>query len=159
MKILKPTFIAFILLFALNTANAQYGNRGGYGNSGYGGNRMNQQSIQNTNNFGRNEKTPDQIEKDRVENINKTVEKLTLDLKLDDLQVIVIKKEIEDNSKKLMAVSKSEVADDEKVKEMVAINEKTDRTINTFLNDEQKLKYKKMIDDRNERMDKIKNRR
>jgi len=52
------------LLFAVSTSVAQYG----YGNGGmYGGggmNRMgNQQSMQNTNNYGRNTKTPEQIEK------------------------------------------------------------------------------------------------
>ncbi|MEC4003901.1 hypothetical protein OX283_004480 [Flavobacterium sp. SUN052] len=156
MRTLK--FISLVLLFTLNSVNAQYGNNG-YGSTGYGGNRMNQQSIQNTNNFGRNEKTADQIEKERVENLNKVMEKLTVDLKLDDLQVIVIKKEIEDNSKNLTKVSKSEVPDEQKIKEMEAINEKTDRTINTFLNDDQKIKYKKMIEERNERMEKIKNRR
>lgn len=155
MKTLK--FILVTFLFALSSANAQYG----YGNgSGYGGgSSMNRQSIQNTNNFGRNEKTPDEIEKERVENINKAIERLKIELNLDDLQVIVIKKEIEANSKSLMVVSKSESPVEEKIKEMEAINEKTDRTINTFLNEEQKLKYKKFIEERNERMDKIKNKR
>jgi hypothetical protein len=155
MKTLK--FILIPFLFAMNSATAQYG----YGNgNGYGGGAsMNRQSIQNTNNFGRSEKSADEIEKERIENINKTVEKLTVELKLDDLQVIVIKKEIEANSKSLLAVSKSESPDEEKIKEMEAINEKTDRTINTFLNEEQKVKYKKIIDDRNERMEKIKNKR
>jgi hypothetical protein len=154
-------FILLSFLFAMNSANAQYGNGygSGYGTGYGGGTSMNRQSIQNTNNFGRNEKTPDEIEKERVENINKAIEKLTTDLKLDDLQVIVIKKEIEANSKSLLAVSKSEISIEEKIKEMEAINEKTDRTINTFLNDEQKVKYKSLIEDRKERMEKLKNKR
>jgi hypothetical protein len=69
--------------------------------------------------------------------------------------MIVIKKEIEASSKSIFAVSKSESSDEDKIKEMNAINEKTDRTINTFLNADQKIKYKKYIDDRKERMEKL----
>lgn len=156
MKTLKSLLIVSLVLFAFNSATAQYG----YGNSGmYGGgmNRtQNQQSIQNTNNYGRNTKSADEIEKERVENLNKIMEKLTKELSLDDLQVIVIKKEIEAGSKSINTVMKSEVSDDEKIKEVEAINEKTDRTINTFLSEEQKLKYKKFIDERKERIEKYK---
>jgi hypothetical protein len=156
MKTLKSLLIVSLVLFAFNSATAQYG----YGNNGmYGGgmNRtQNQQSIQNTNNFGRNEKSADEIEKERAENLNKTMEKLTKELVLDDLQVIVIKKEIEAGSKNINMVMKSEVSDDEKIKEVEAINEKTDRTINTFLSEEQKIKYKKFIEERKERIEKYK---
>lgn len=159
MKSLKSIVTICFVLFALSTSSAQYGygNGGMYG-SGYGGgtNRMNQQSIQNTNNYGRNTKTPEQIEKERADNLNKTVEKLTKDLVLDDLQVIVIRKEIEASSKSINAVMKSESSEEDKIKEVEAINEKTDRTINTFLSDEQKVKYKKFIDERKERIEKYK---
>jgi hypothetical protein len=68
--------------------------------------------------------------------------------------MIVIKKEIEASSKSIFAVSKSEASEEEKINEMNAINEKTDRIINTFLNADQKVKYKKYIDERKERMEK-----
>jgi hypothetical protein len=143
-------------MFAFSAAKAQYG----YGNNGmYGGgmNRMqNQQSIQNTNNYGRNTKSADEIEKERVENLNKTMDKLTKELSLDDLQVIVIKKEIESGSKSINAVMKTESSNEDKIKEVEAINEKMDRTINTFLNEEQKIKYKKFIEERKERIEKYK---
>ena len=155
MKLLKSIFMVSFVLFTLNFAAAQYGNTGMYGGGGM--NRMgNQQSMQNTNNFGRSAKTPEDIEKERAEGINKTIDRLTKDLSLDDLQVIVIKKEIESSAKSIYAVMKSETSDEDKIKEVEAINEKTDRTINTFLNDEQKVKYKKFIDDRKERMEKYK---
>jgi Tfp pilus assembly major pilin PilA len=122
--------------------------------NGSGMNRMgNQQSMQNTNNFGRN-KSPEDLEKERTENLNKSIEKLTKDLNLDDLQVIVIRKEIEASSKSIYAVTKTENSNEDKIKEVEAINEKTDRTINTFLNAEQKEKYKKIIEDRKERLEK-----
>lgn len=156
MKTLKSIIVVSFVLFVFNSANAQYG----YGNGGMNGGGMNrtqnQQSIQNTNNFGRNEKSADEIEKERVENLNNTMEKLTKELSLDDLQVIVVKKEIEAGSKSIYAVMKSEVSNDEKIKEVEAINEKTDRTINTFLNEEQKIKYKKFIEERKERIEKYK---
>jgi hypothetical protein len=155
MKILKNIVLFSFILLATNVASAQYGNGGMYGGGGM--NRtQNQQSIQNTNNFGRNTKSAEEIEKERAESLNKTMEKLTKELSLDDLQVIVIKKEIEAGSKSIYAVMKSEISDDEKIKEVEAINEKTDRTINTFLNEEQKVKYKKFIDERKERIEKYK---
>jgi len=155
-------FYLFIGLFVLacNTSVAQYGNGGMYGgggmNGGMGGgmNRMgNQQSMQNTNNYGRT-KSPEDIEKERAENLNKSIEKITKDLNLDDLQVIVIRKEIEASAKSIYAVTKAEGTNEDKMKEVDAINEKTDRTINTFLSAEQKAKYKKYIDERKERMEK-----
>jgi hypothetical protein len=155
MKPLKSILSIYLFLFTIHFATAQYGNNGMYGGGGM--NRMgNQQSMQNTNNFGRNTKTPEQIEKERVESINKTMEKLTKDLALDDLQVIVVKKEIESSAKSIYAVMKSESSEEDKIKEVEAINEKTDRTINTYLNDDQKVIYKKFIDERKERMEKYK---
>lgn len=159
MKIVKNSITISLILLALNIASAQYGNNGMYGGSGMGSggmNRMqNQQSIQNTNNFGRN-KSPEDVEKERTENLNKSIEKITKDLELDDLQVIVIRKEIEEGSKKIVAVTKTESSQEDKIKEIEAINEKTDRTINTYLNADQKIKYKKYIEERKERMEKYK---
>lgn len=161
MKTVKNIITISFILVAFNVASAQYGNTGMYGGSGMGGgmNRggmnRNPQSMQNTNNFGRN-KSPEDIEKERAENLNKSIEKLTKDLELDDLQVIVIRKEIEEGSKKIVAVTKSESAQEDKIKEVEAINEKTDRTINTYLNADQKIKYKKYIEERKERMEKFK---
>ena len=156
MKTLQFYLFIGLFIFTCTTSVAQYGNGGMYGGSGMGGgmNRMgNQQSMQNTNNYGKN-KSPEDIEKERTENLNKSIEKLTKDLSLDDLQVIVIRKEIEASVKSIYAVTKTESSNEDKIKEVDAINEKTDRTINTFLNPEQKAKYKKYIDERKERMEK-----
>ena len=137
---------------------SQFGGMNGGMNGGMMGGGMNQmqnqQSIQNTNNYGRNKSSED-LDKEREENLAKSIEKIAKELNLDALQMIVIKKEIEASSKSIFAVSKSESSDEDKIKEMNAINEKTDRTINTFLNADQKIKYKKYIDDRKERMEKL----
>ena len=154
MKTFKNSITISFILLSFNLVSAQYGNTGMYGGNGMGGGmNRNPQSMQNTNNFGRN-KSPEDIEKERAENLNKSIEKLTKDLELDDLQAIVVRKELEESSKKIVAVTKSESAQEDKIKEIEAINEKTDRTINTYLNADQKVKYKKYIEDRKERIEK-----
>jgi hypothetical protein len=153
MKTIKVTLVIFLLFFGINSSIAQFGGMNG-GMMGGGMNQMqNQQSIQNTNNFGRN-KSAEDLDKEREENLAKSIEKISKELNLDALQMIVIKKEIEASSKSIFAVSKSEASEEEKINEMNAINEKTDRIINTFLNADQKVKYKKYIDERKERMEK-----
>lgn len=150
MKTLKAILLLVLLFFGVNSGSAQFG-----GMYGGGMNQMqNQQSMQNTNNYGRNKSSED-LDKEREANLAKSIEKISKDLNLDDLQIIVVKKEIEASSKSIFAISKSEASDEDKIKEMDAINEKTDRIINTFLNADQKTKYKKYIDDRKERMEKL----
>jgi hypothetical protein len=154
MKTLKAILLLVLLFFGVNSGSAQFGGMNG-GMYGGGMNQMqNQQSMQNTNNYGRN-KSSDDLDKEREANLAKSIEKISKDLNLDALQIIVVKKEIEASSKSIFAISKSEASDEDKIKEMDAINEKTDRTINTFLNADQKTKYKKYIDDRKERMEKL----
>jgi len=156
MKKLKIRITISFIFLIVNLTLAQYGNTGMYGGNGMGGGmNRNQQSIQNTNNYGRN-KSPEDIEKERAENLNKNIEKLTKDLELDELQAIVIRKELEENSKKVVTVTKTESAKEDKIKEIEAINEKMDRTINTYLSANQKVKYKKYIEERKERMEKYK---
>lgn len=158
MKTLKLVFTTSLLLGSITFASAQFGGNGM--NNGMGMGARNQQRMQNPNNFGRNEKSPEEIEKERAENIEKSVEYLKTELKLDELQVIVIRKEIETNSKKIYAVLKNdEISEEDKTKEMEAISEKTDTTINTFLNAEQKEKYKKFIENRKEKLEKMKDKR
>ena len=150
MKIAKNIVTISFILLAINVSSAQYGNSG---MNGGGMNRMGGQGM-NNGNKSNNSPSTEEIEKVRTDNLNKSIEKLTKDLKLDDLQVIVIRKEIEASSKSIYAITKTENSNEEKIKEVEAINEKTDRTINTFLNAEQKEKYKKIIEDRKERMEK-----
>ena len=158
MKTLKNLVTISFILLSFNVISAQYGGGGMYGGGmgngmNRGGMNRNPQSMQNTNNFGKN-KSPEEIEKERVENLNKSIEKLIKDLSLDDLQAIVIRKEIEIGAKNISVVTKSEISNEEKIKEVDAINEKTDRTINTYQNADQKIKYKKYIEERKERMEK-----
>lgn len=158
MKTLKSFFTVSILFGTITIASAQFGGNGM--NNGMGRGTINQQSIQNTNNFGRYEKSPEEIEKEKTESIEKSVEALKKELNLDELQIIVIRKEIESSTKKIYAVIKNEeTPQEEKAKEIEAISEKTDSTINTFLNAEQKEKYKKFIENRKEKLEKLKDKR
>ena len=135
MKTLKSVFTTSLLLGSITLASAQFGGNGMNNGMNNGMGTRNQQSIQNTNNFGRYEKSPEEIEKERAENIEKSVEALKTELKLDELQIIVIRKEIETSTKKIFAVVKNEeLSQEDKAKEIEAISEKTDTTINTFLN-------------------------
>jgi hypothetical protein len=158
MKTLKLVFTTSLLLGSITFASAQFGGNGM--NNGMGMGARNQQRMQNPNNFGRNEKSAEEIEKERAENIDKSVEYLKTELKLDELQIIVIRKEIETSSKKIYAVIKNEeISEEDKTKEIEAISDKTDTTINTFLNAEQKEKYKKFIENRKEKLEKMKDKR
>ncbi len=105
------------------------------------------------------EKTPEQLEKERIESVQKTVDKLKTDLKLDELQVIIVQKEFDASSKKINAIMKKEnMAQDEKLSEISAINETAERNVMNFLNDEQKKKFKEIILDRQKRMEAMKTR-
>lgn len=158
MKKFKILLIAFFIVSNTSVCLSQFGNNGM--GMGSGMNNRNQQSIQNTNNFGRYEKSPEQIEKDKAESIDRSVEALKTELNLDELQIIVIRKEIETSTKKIYTIIKNEeTSQEDKTREIEAINEKTDLTIMTFLNNDQKIKYKKFIDNRKEKIDKIKDKR
>jgi hypothetical protein len=101
MKTLKSVFTTSLLLGSLTFASAQFGGNGM--NNGMGMGARNQQRMQNPNNFGRSEKSAEEIEKERAENIEKSVEALKTELKLDELQIIVIRKEIETSTKNEIA--------------------------------------------------------
>jgi len=160
MKTLKTIILATFVIFSTNAiAQYGYGNNGMNGGGMYGGSaRQNSMNMQSAN-YSRDTKSPEQIEKEKIENINKTVEQLRVDLNLDELQLIVIRKEIEENSKSFYQILKSEATEEEKTKAVEAASEKTDRIINSYLNEDQKLKYKKYIEDRKEKLEKIKSRR
>ena len=86
--------------------------------------------------------TPEEIEKDRVQYVDKYMVKLKTELTLDELQVIAIKNEILSNSKNIDIIMKKEDSQEVKSKEIKAMMDKTDVVINSYLNKEQKEKYK-----------------
>jgi hypothetical protein len=153
MKTIKSILVCNFMFIAVTSASAQFG----LGNNGMGRQQGQSQGVPVDPN--RYTKSPEIIEKEQLDAINKSVEKLKTDLNLDELQLIVIRKEIESSSKSINAVIKSDVSIDEKALAIEAISEKTDRTINTYLNKEQKEKYKKFMEEKKEKLDKIKDKR
>ena len=147
---MKNYFFILFFVFTLSlTATAQYGS-GGYG-GGYGGNRNG--LNRNIGNIPQTPRKPTEpTEKEKEERINKYMDKLKTDLKLDELQMIAIKNEIAANSKNIEKVMKGENSEEDKTKEIEAISEKTERNIMGFLNKEQKEKYKIVIEERKAKM-------
>lgn len=87
------------------------------------------------------EATPEEIEKDRSERVEKFLTTLKEELKLDDLQVVVIRNELAANSKNIEIVMKKENVVEEKSKEIKAMMDKTEVVIKSYLNKVQKEKY------------------
>ncbi len=93
------------------------------------------------------------IEKNRNERIEGFMVKMKSEVALDDLQYIAIKNEILATSKRMDIVMKSENSAEDKNEEYRAIQEKTEKTINSYLNTEQKEKYKAFLVKNNSKSD------
>ena len=122
-------------------AVAQYGNNYGYG-SGSLNNRIPNVPRENT------KPSAADIEKNRKERVDKMMEKLKADLTLDELQFIAIKNDMLTSFKAMDIVMKSENSDEDKSNEVKAIQEKTEKSVLSYLNATQKEKYLKIKEDR-----------
>lgn len=127
--------IAFLSLFITSiSASAQdYGNNQ---RDDFGVNRNVGRSYSN------NKPSAEEIEKDKAKRLDKFMDKLKTDLTLDELQFIAIKNEIAANNKAIDIVIKKGNSDEEKTEEIRALMEKSDKTVNSYLNAAQKEKYK-----------------
>lgn len=152
---IKSIFAILLVTFCINNTVAQFGNDG-YGNQGgFGNNRMSQMNQ----NIPQDNKPEEESEKSKLERLNKIIEKLKTDLKLDELQVYAVKNVLEDSMKKQAAIVKNEKSQDEKIEEFQALSESTDRKISEFLNKTQKLKYVEMNAERKEKIQEMIDRR
>lgn len=139
MKTIQILFVLALMLLSIDTASAQYGNNGysngGYGGGGYGrNNRMNQMPQ------GPSQDKPKEIPVEVT--VGKIMEKLKPELNLDVLQEIAISNVLIESIRSQGILLKAETAQDQKIKEIQALSETTDRKINDFLNEDQKVKYK-----------------
>lgn len=155
MKNIKTILSILFLIFSINTISAQFGNQGIGNQGGYGNNRMSQMN----NNIPQNDKPAEESEKSKKERLDKVVEKLTKDLTLDELQVYGVRAVVEDSMKKQAAIFKKEKSQDEKIEDLQALAESTDRKIVEFLNKEQKLKYNEMNAERKEKLQELSDKR
>lgn len=136
---MQKIFLLFLFLAVNTAATAQpgyggYGGRGGR-NANYNGGMMQQQQRNN----GPSKK---EIEKSKEEAVDKTLERLKKELNLDELQVIVIRKIVEDDQKSRGAIiANKEISDEEKVKEITSLTERTNFQITSYLKPDQKEKY------------------
>lgn len=140
---MKPLKILIIcLLLSTLNATAQYGNP--YGN-GMGGLDRSNQIPQNNE---PKEPTPEEITKARTTRVDNIMKQMKEDLTLDDLQYIAIRNELIGNSKSIDILMKSEISQEDKTKQYQAIQEKTEKTINSYLNPTQKEKYQILKDEK-----------
>jgi hypothetical protein len=88
-----------------------------------------------------NKPTAEEINKSRAESVDKYMVKLKEALNLDELQEIAIRNEVLAHAKNVDIVMKKEDNQEDKAKEIKALFDKNDVTINSYLNKEQKEKY------------------
>lgn len=128
MKFHKILFIAFLLLSA-NAFSQYYTGM----DRRIGATPNNQQAY--------TQPTQKEIEENRNKQIDKQMLRLKEDLKLDDLQFIAIKNEILKSYKEVDILLKKEFSEEEKNNQLKSIQDNTDKTILSYLNQQQKEKY------------------
>lgn len=141
MKTFKIVF--FSLLISSTSASAQMGNNM---------NNMNNRVLNQNNtmpNSSPAQPTAADIEKNRNERIEGFMVRLKAALTLDDLQYIAIKNDIMAASKRMDIVMKSSNSEEDKAEEIRATQEKTEKNINSYLNTEQREKYKLFLEEKN----------
>lgn len=153
MKNIKLFFTILILTFSINNMFAQFGQQGG----GFGQNGVNRGSQGGFDNIGQStpDKPSEMSEKEKKQNVDKVMDNLKKELKLDELQVIGIQSVIYQNVTKQNALFKKEISQDEKIIEMQGLSDTTDRKIIEFLNKDQKTKYKEMTLERKEKLQEL----
>lgn len=129
MKTLKT--LLFLLLFLSSAAFAQNFNQNGYGvNQDLGRNSIPSKPSQQD------------IDENNSKQLDRFMEQLKKELSLDELQTIAIKNEVTANRKNVEILMKKENSEEEKSKQIKAMMDRTDVTINSYLNKDQKEKYK-----------------
>jgi hypothetical protein len=130
--------VLFIILFS-NTVSAQFGNGGfnnGFGNNNNNGNnrRMNGAMDQS-----RTQEKPKEIPIEVT--VGKIIDRIKPELILDELQVIAIANILTESIKTQGMLIKAEASQEDKIKNITALSETTDRKIMELLNKDQKEKY------------------
>lgn len=87
---------------------------------------------------------------------DKMLVKIKTDLGLDELQYYAIQKTLTDSFRDQNILLKKELPQADKITQLLAINTKTDAEINSYLNKEQKEKFKIFNEEKNKRIEKLK---
>ena len=133
MKHIQSILIFAFVLLSSNIISAQYGN-GGY-NNGYGSNRRMNSGMDQT----RTQEKPKEIPVEVT--VGKIMERLKPELILDELQAIAISNILNESIRTQGILIKAEVSQEDKIKNIQALSETTDRKIMELLNKNQKEKY------------------
>ncbi|MBB4801458.1 hypothetical protein HNP37_001519 [Flavobacterium nitrogenifigens] len=149
---MKPTQTLFILVFSLFcfTASAQYG--GGY-NNGYGGygngyGRGGGMGMDRSMMGGQQQGTPSKPKETPPEETAAiVVEQMKPQVNLDELQAIAITNVLAESIREQGILLKNESSSqDQKIEQIKALRENTDKKITAFLNPDQVEKYKTFMD-------------
>ncbi|KIA94022.1 MULTISPECIES: hypothetical protein [unclassified Flavobacterium] len=153
MKTIQTAIVFAFMLFFANSVSAQYGNGygngyggGGYGGGGYGGGRMNGSMSQGMGQMGNTSKPKETP----VEEIVATImEELKPELNLDALQEIAVSNVLIESIKEQGILLKNESSSqDDKIKQIQALSEVTNKRVSDFLNKDQKEKYTVFMEQR-----------
>ena len=142
---MKPTQTLLILVFSLfcfNSVSAQYGNgyNNGYGGNGYG--RGNGMGMDRSMMAGPQSSPSKPKEIPAEETAAKIVDQMRPEVKLDELQAIAITNVLADSMKEQGILLKNETSSqDQKMEQITALRESTNKRITAFLNPDQVEKY------------------
>lgn len=129
MKTLKT--LLFSLLILSSAAFSQNFYQNGYG--------VNQDLGRNSS---PSKPSQQDIDENNSKQLDRFMEQLKKELSLDELQTIAIRNEVITNRKNVEILMKKESSEEEKSKQIKAMMDRTDVTINSYLNKDQKEKYK-----------------
>lgn len=148
MKTIQSLLLLAFTLLSFNSVSAQYGNgyNNGYGN-GYGG-RGGGMGMDRSMMGGQQQGTPSKPkEVPAEETAAKIVESMRPEVKLDDLQAIAITNVLADSLREQGILLKNESSSQEqKIEQIKALRESTDKKIGAFLNPDQVDKYKTFME-------------
>ncbi|QIH39847.1 hypothetical protein G7A72_13945 [Flavobacterium sp. Sr18] len=153
MRLIQSLLIFAFVLLSTNIISAQYGN-GGYGN-GYGNNYGSNRRMNSGMDQSRAQDKPKEIPVEVT--VRKIIEKIKPELTLDALQEIAISNILMESIKTQGMLIKAEVSQEDKIKNIQALSEVTDRKIMELLNKDQKEKYTAMNEEaKNPKKSKVK---
>ncbi len=142
MKTIQLLLVLTVILLCSTTVSAQYGSNGygnnGYGGGGYGSNNGRMSQMNQTREPEKPKEIPVEV------TVAKIMERLKPELNLDQLQEIAIGNVLAESIRSQGILLKAETGQEQKVKEIQALSEVTDRKIKEFLNEDQKIKYKEL---------------
>ncbi len=140
MKLLQTILLALFVIVFSDTVSAQYGNgyNNGYG-SGYGNGYGNGRRMNSGMDQSMSQQKPKEIPVEVT--VGKIMEQLKPALNLDELQVIAISNIVSENIRTQGMLLKAETSQEDKMTNIKALSEATDRKITELLNKDQKEKY------------------